>query len=250
MRKFLIALLLSGPVAAARADEPAEPRAVIEKAVKAANLPDVAKLSGTTWKDRGKLTVGGMELEYTGDWWYQFPDKYRFDLAAEVGGQKFNLVFVYSGGKAWESANGMTREVTGDKLDYVNSEVYQFQVQALTPLLADKNFQLSPAHVKEVEGRRARGIKVERSGKPAITLYFDDATGLLVKSELRVKDEFQGWKEVPDEIYFGGYQDSDGRKAYTKLRVVRDGKPLIESNLTSTRWQERLDPKLFEQPGS
>ena len=62
-------------------------------------------------------------------------------------------------------------------------------------------------------------------GKPAVTLYFDAATGLLVKSEMKVKDEFQNWKEVTDEVFFSDYKDEGGRKVYTKIRVVRDGKP-------------------------
>ena len=249
MRKLILAALLAGPVAMAPADEPADARAVVEKAVKAANLPDPVKLPAVTWKDRGEMTVAGMSMKYTADWWFQLPDRYRFALAAEVMGQKLDLVVVARDGKAWESGFGMSREVAGEKLDYVNGEVYQLRVQALTPLLADKEFKLSPALVKDVDGRRAQGVKVERSGRPAVTLYFDAATGLLAKSEMRVKDEFQNWKEVLDEIYFSDYQNRDGRKVFTKLRIVRDGKPLVETTLSDMTWHERLDPKLFEPPG-
>jgi hypothetical protein len=249
MRKFLVVIALTAAAAVAATAQDPEPRALVEKAVKAANLPDTAKLSATTWKDKGRLTAGGMTIEYTADWWLQLPDRYRFVLAAEIMGQKIDLVVVAAGGKAWESARGMTREVTGEKLEYVSGEVYQMWVQSLTPLLADADFKLRPALTKDVDGRRGLGVKVERSSRPTVTLYFDDTTGLLIKSEVRVKDEFQNWKEVLDEVYYGGYQERDGRKTFTKLRVVRDGKPLIESTLSDVRWYERLDPKLFEPPG-
>ena len=97
-------------------------------------------------------------------------------------------------------------------------------------------------------GRPAAGVRVERDGRPAVTLYFDKATGLLAKSEARAKDEFQNWKEVLDEVYYEDWKDVGGRKAFGRLRVVRDGKPLLESTLTDPRRPAALDPKLFEKP--
>ena len=46
---------------------------------------------------------------------------------------------------------------------------------------------------------------------------------------MKVKDEFQGWKEVQDELFFDEYVDAGGKKMFGKMRIVRDGNPLIES---------------------
>jgi hypothetical protein len=101
---------------------------------------------------------------------------------------------------------------------------------------------------KKVGGKDTKVVKVTREKRPAVTLYFDKETGLLAKSDMMVKDEFQGWKEVLDENYYEDYKDVDGRKVFTKLRVVRDGKTMIEGTLSDQKVHEKLDPKLFEKP--
>ncbi len=250
MHKLFVAMVVLALVASVRADADADADAkkLIEKSIKAGNLPDPAKMTGLTWKDKGKFTAGGFDLDYTADWAVQFPNKYRFAFAADVMGMKITLTMVAAGDKAWESAMGQTQEITGEKLDYVKHEVYELWVTSLHPLLTDKGFKLSPAGEKAVGDKKATGVKVERAMHPAITLYFDNATGLLVKAKTVVKDEFQNWKEVPSETYYEDYKEVDGRQYFTKLRIVRDGKPMIVSTLSDGKWHEKLDPKLFEKP--
>jgi hypothetical protein len=79
-------------------------------------------------------------------------------------------------------------------------------------------------------------------------MWFDVTTGLLAKSETRVKDEFQGWKEVTDETFLSDYAEVNGAMAFLKMRVVRDGKPLLESKMSEQKRHESLDPKLFAEP--
>jgi hypothetical protein len=91
-------------------------------------------------------------------------------------------------------------------------------------------------------------VKVTRDKQPAVTLYFDKETALLVKRDAVVKDEFQKWKEALDEAYLSDYKDVGGVKFFTKLKVVRDGKPMIEATLSDQKVNEKLDAKLFEKP--
>jgi hypothetical protein len=92
------------------------------------------------------------------------------------------------------------------------------------------------------------GVTVTRDKMPPVTLYFDKATGLLLKSESKVKDELQGWKVVPEEVYYDDYKDVGGRKFFGKMKVVRDGKTMIESTISDQKSAEKLDAKLFEKP--
>src|SRR5262245_8107534 len=85
---------------AARADDP---KAIVEKSLKASGW-DKDKSSCMTWKEKGKFSAGGMELAYTGDWAVQLPDKYRFVIKASFGGQDIELKFALNGDKAYESA--------------------------------------------------------------------------------------------------------------------------------------------------
>lgn len=249
MRKILVplaALFALAPVA--RADDAADAKALVEKAITARGDKPDAKPLAQTWKDKGVFTAAALKMNYTADWAFQAPDKYRFALVGEFGGLKVNITVVVNGEKAWGNDGGKTEEFTGEKLEYTKNEVYQFWVTSLTPLLTDKGFTLATVKGKDVGGKPTNAVKVTRDKRPAMTLYFDKATGLIVKTESVVKDEFQKWKEVSDEAYFEDYKEVGGRKVFTKLHIVRDGKPLIESVLSDQKTAEKLDPKLFEKP--
>jgi hypothetical protein len=211
-----MAVLGCAAASSARADDAA--KAVVEKAVKAAGWAD---LKAMTWKDKGSLAVMDQKLDYTADWAVALPDKYRFALKSNFGGTPIELTLVVNGDKAWESAGGMTREVTGEKLEYVKHQAYLFWVMSLAPLARDKDFTLKT---------------------------LPDKTGLPAKTETKVKDEFQNWKEVLDEAYSDGWKEEGKRKVFTKLKLVRDGKTLLESELTDQKDPEALDAKLFEKP--
>lgn len=232
----------------ATADDAADAKAIVAKALKAASWPDDGKVPNMTWKDKGTIQFGGMKVDYTSEWWVSLPDKERFEMKAEVMGQKIAITAVVNGDKAWESGFGKTVEITGEKLESTRNEVYLMWVSSLIPLTHDKGFKLATAGEKDVAGRKAAGVKVTRDKRPDVTLYFDKATGLLAKTETKVKDEFQGWKEVPEETYYEDWKDVNGKKQFHKIRSVRDGKPLIESTLSDQKEPATLDPKLFDKP--
>lgn len=232
----------------ARCDDASDARAIVEKAVKAAGYKPDEKSPAMTWKDKGKFSGGGFEMDYTGDFAFQGPDKYRFSVTGDFGGMKLTFTVVTNGNKTWESAMGMTQEPDGDKLEYMKNQVYNLNVSSLLPLLADKEFKLATAGEKDVNGKKAVGVKVTRDKHPAVTLYFDKTTGLLAKAETKVKDEFQGWKEVPEDVYYDDYKEIGGKKFFGKMKIVRDGKTMIESVLSEQKLAEKLDAKLFEKP--
>lgn len=249
MRSALLAFAGALFVAPAlRADDAADAKAIITKAITARGDKPDSKLTAMTWKDKGKLTGGGFDLPYTADWAFQAPDQYRFVLVGTFGDAKINLKVVVNGDKAWEAEGDKAQEITGQKLEVVRNEAYQLWVASLTPLVADKTFALATAPGKDVASKPTVAVKVTRDKQPATTLYFDKASGLLVKRETTVKDEFQKWKEVPEEAYFSDYKESNGKKHFTALKIVRDGKPLIEATLSDAKEAEKLDPKLFEKP--
>jgi hypothetical protein len=249
MRSVLLALaglLCGSPVL--RADDAADAKAIVEKAIQARGDKPDAKFTAMTWKDKGKFTGGGFDVLYTADWAFQAPDKYRFVFVGTIGDAKITLTVVVNGEKAWGNDGAKTEEFTGEKLEQVCNEAYQFRVTALTPLVTDKGFALATAKGKDVAGKPTVAVKVTHDKKPPMTLYFDAASGLLVKREVRVKDEFQKWKEVLDEAYLGDYKEVNGVKRFTTLKIVRDGKAMIETTLSDVKEAESLDPKLFEKP--
>jgi outer membrane lipoprotein-sorting protein len=248
MHKLLIPLLAAFAFApAGRADDAADAKSIVEKAIKARGEKPDAKTDSLKWKEKGKVTVLGF-LPYTANWTFQAPDKYRFAFTGEFGDAKIHMTVVVNGDKAWASEGGKAEELTGEKLVQTRNEAYQLWVLSLTPLVSDKGFTLATAKGQNVGGKPTVAVKVTRDKKPAITLYFDKESGLLVKREMRVKDELQKWKDVLDEAYFSDYKEAGGVKFFTKLKVVRDGKPMIDATLSDQKVNEKLDAKLFEKP--
>jgi hypothetical protein len=233
---------------AVRADDAADARAIVEKGVKALGHKPGDKLEALTWKDNGKFSGGGMAMPYTGEFAYQWPDKYRFAVNADLEGMKLTFIAIANGQKAWESALGMTREMADEKHEEFMNQVYTLGVTSLLPLLTDKEYKLATAGEKDVNGKKTALVTVTRDKKPAVTLFFDKTTGLLAKSETKVKDEFQGFKEVTQETYFSDYKDANGKKLFGKMKIVRDGKTMIESTLSDQKTADKLDAKLFEKP--
>ena len=242
-----VAILFLLPPAAC-ADDAAEARAIVEKAVKALGHQPGDKLDAITWKDNGKFTGGGMTMPYIGDFAFQWPDKYRFAVSADIEGMKLTFVAVANGQKAWEAALGMSQEMTGEKYEYFMNQVDNLGITSLLPLLTEKGYKLATAGEKEVNGQKMVLVSVSRDKKPTVTLFFGKSTGLLAKSETKVKDEFQGWKEVTEEVFFSDYKDVGGKKRFGKMKIVRDGKTMLESTISGQKSAAKLDAKLFEKP--
>jgi hypothetical protein len=233
---------------AAVSDDAADAKALVEKAIKATGQKPGDKVGAMTWKDKGKFTAAEMSMAYTGDFAYQGPDKYRFSVNADIEGMKLTFTAIANGAKAWESMSGMTQEMKDEKLEYFLDQTYQFHVTSLLPLVTEPGFKLATAGEKDVNGKKAALVTVTRDKKQPVTLYFDKESGLLVKAESKVKDEFQKWKLVSDEVYYDDYKEIDGKKYFTKMKVVRDGKTMIESQITERKAADKLDAKLFEKP--
>src|SRR6266540_2577834 len=249
MKRILIAAVCvlfvwSAPVPA---DDPG-PKITVAKAIKARGLKDDGKPVNMSWKDQGVVEVAGLKIDYTADFYFRSPDALRFDMTAEVMDQKIKLSSGITADKVWESADGKVQDVTAEKKEYSQGMAFTLWVTSLAPLNHDKAFKLSSVVGKMVNDKPTFGVLVERKDKPVVTLYFDKESGLPVKAEVNVKDEFQGWKEVLQEVYYEDWKDVDGIKEFGKMRVHRDGKAFIESKPSGMKVSDKLDAKLFEKP--
>jgi hypothetical protein len=258
------------PTAHLRADDAADARAVVARATKAAGISTDGKPLTVTYKVKGQNMGGGFENAFTGEMAFQGPDKYRMTVISGVSGKvemprrgpfrrrvanelngilngiTIDVLLVVNGKKAWMSVQGTSQEVTGEQLEKLVAQAYQQHVMSLAPLLIEEEFKLSTAGEIEVNSKKAAAVKVERNKKQALTLFFDKESGLLAKVEMKAKDESQGGKEVTKEVYFEDYKDVGGRKYYTKMRLIEDGKLTLVDTLSDHKMQETLDPKLFE----
>ena len=238
---FLLAV-----TAPARADDAADARAIIDKAVKAHGGQDkLAKFPAMTIKFKGTFHGMGQKLPMTGEVSSQGNDKVRLEAEVEAGGMKFRIINVFAGDKGWNKIGEETKEFGKDELAEAKEQAYAGWVETLTPL-KDKEFTLATVGEVKVEDRPAVGVKVSSKGHRDIDLYFDKETGLLVKSVKQVKDD--GGQEVTEESFPGEYKEVQGTKQAMKFVIKRDGKLYIEGEASEMQLSEKLDASLFAKP--
>jgi len=244
------ALLVAGFLfasAPARADDAADARALVEKAVKAHGGQDkLEKFTAHTVKFKGTFHGMGQEIPITGEVTTQGADRLRMDLDIEAGGMKFKFVNVVAGDKGWTRMGDETKELDKDQLAEAKEQAYAGWVGTLAPL-KDKAFTLSTIGETTIEKRAALGVKVARKGHRDVDLYFDKETGLLAKTETRVKDDGSG-QEVTEESFPGEYKDVQGTKQAAKFTVKREGKLFVVGEATEQTLAEKLDDSVFAKP--
>jgi outer membrane lipoprotein-sorting protein len=250
MMHFRFAVLASGFALAvsvpARADDAADARALVEKAVKAhGGQETLDKLPGASIKFKGTFHGMGDGIPISGEIATQGPDKFRVDMEVEAGGQKFPIVIVVNGDKGWTKILKDTKESDKDELAETKEQAYAGWVATLAPL-KDKKFTLATTGEIKVENRTALGVKVSSKGHRDVDLYFDKETGLLVKIEKRVKDE--AGQEVSEESFPSEYKEVQGTKQAKKFTVKRNGKLHTEGEATEIQLFEKHDASTFAKP--
>jgi hypothetical protein len=113
--------------------------------------------------------------------------------------------------------------------------------------LKERGVELSSLDEIRVEGKPAVGVLVKSKGHRDVKLYFDTASGLLVKREYPLLDPASG-KEVLQEVVFRDYQETDGLKHYKKILAFRDGKKVFDAKVIEIEFFDKLDEKVFAKP--
>ena len=245
---WCVAGLLAG--GAARADDAAEVKAVLDRAIAAHGGADhLAKSKATTMQIKGKVYAVGDGVDFSGDIASQLPDRMRFETSPTVMGTGLKIKTVVKGDKGWVAVNDTVTEMSKEQ---VAEPREQLHVSAVTRLVAlrDRAFKLSPLGEAKVEGKDAVGVRVEHEGRRDVSLYFDKKTGLLLKTETRSKDPMAGDNEFTAETLYDDYKKVGGFPVAHKVTVKRDGKPFFTSENSDVRLAEKLDDSTFERPGS
>src|ERR1700687_2585992 len=159
MRCILSASLVLGLVfvapALARADDEADLKALIDKAIKAHGGADkVAKNKATTMKFKGKIYAVACGLDYTGDLSTQAPGQIRTDIKFSAGGMDFTVINVVNGDKGWVSINGKVEDLPKEAIEEGKEQLYADSVGRIYTL-KDKEFKLSPLGESKVGDKEA-----------------------------------------------------------------------------------------------
>ena len=96
-----------------------------------------------------------------------------------------------------------------------------------------------------VNGRQARIIRVAPKGKREIKLWFDDETGLLVKTDHPVGLET---KPMLQEEYYGDFREMGAFRRPAKMVTHRAGKKIMEAELVEVRYLDSIPESEFLAP--
>ena len=248
MRKilYLAAVLVLSTAAPARADEQADLKAVIDKAIKASGgEAKLAKYKAEVFKGKGKYYGMGEGMPYTGEWSFQHPGKMRVRIEAG-GDMKFVFIRVVNGDKIWmKFADETKAEDDKEKIAEAREATHATYVATLLPL-KDKAYALSVVGEDKVGTTPVMVIRATREGRRDVSLFFDKKTHLLLKSESRAKDDATG-QEVSEENFYSDYNDN-GLRQPKKLTIKRDGKAFLDAEITELKVDEKFDDSVFGKP--
>ncbi|HLJ95738.1 MAG TPA: hypothetical protein VKU02_21355 [Gemmataceae bacterium] len=243
---IVLALAAAG---GARADDKADLRAVIDKAIRARGGEEkLAQVKAVHFKGKGQYYGMGAAIDYTDEWNIQPPEKWRIQLQFDVNGMKFTFLMVFDGKKGWRKINDDTVELNPDELAEAKEDQYAGLVESLLPLLKDKGFELSPLGEAKVDNQVVVGVRVVHKGHRDINLFFDKTTGLLLKSERTIKDQMMAGKERLQETLHSDYKDVNGVLHPMKVVLKRDGEKYVEGEATEFEAKDQTDDSLFVKP--
>ena len=254
MRRLLIPCALVLALAAlGRADDAADAKAVVEKAIKARGGADnLAKYKADVLKIKGTVHVSGLDIDFTGEISFQQPDKSRTVIEGTVMGTNFKSTRVVNGDKGWiDDLLGAARQQRDMSKEELAEERESQNANSIARLavLTDKAYTLSTVGESKVGDKEAVGILVKRKGYRDVSLFFDKKTHLLLKSETRVKDpQGGGDTEFTQEAFYDDYKKVGDLQVAHKQTVKRDGKAYLESEATEFKPEEKLDDGLFAKP--
>jgi hypothetical protein len=248
VRTFGLVLLGLAVVAPVRADDQADARKIIDKAIEAQGGADtIAKNPASTTKLKGKFYGMGDGIDYTGTFAIQAPNRLHFTIDMTVMGKAVTVIQAIDGDKGWISINGMVVDFPKEALAEAHAGLHLHEVGYLV-CLTGNDYKLSTVGEAKIDDRPAVGVHVERKDRRDINLFFDKETGLLLKTETRAKDPAAGDQEFTDERYYRDYKKVGPVMVPHKVEVNRDGKLFLDGETTELTMSEKLDEGLFAKP--
>lgn len=243
---MLSVLVLFAAAPGARADD--DPKDILKKAIKAHGGEEfLNKHPAARAQNKGKIDLPGLgEAEFTQDVAYFLPDKFKDTMELSVAGQKVSIVTILNGKSISIEAGGKAVDINDNIKKSINEAIDMMAMARLTPLLKDKNYELSLFGEAKVEDKPAVGVRISAKGKKDVTIFFDKKTNLMVKIEHRTTDPNTG-NEINQERIMLEYKEKDGIQIPKKVLVKHDGKKFIEAESTEFTFLEKIDDNEFKK---
>jgi hypothetical protein len=253
MFRSLCVIVLAGlawATSSLHSGEEPTPRSIIDRAIKAhGGEANLAKYPSVLMKGTGTFYGLGEGIAYTGQWAIQGTTQQNSTIEVKVNNMSFKFQRVVNGDKGWIKQNEeATVDMAKDELAEEKERLFMRQSTALYPLLKDMTYNLALIGEAKVGEKKVIGIRVTKKGHRDVNLYFDKQTGMLARTETNVKDFQAGGEEYTQTTTFKEYKSVSGIQCATKVLIERDGKRLIEGEMTEVQPMEKLENNLFQRP--
>jgi hypothetical protein len=249
MRMKALAILAFGWMAFAgpvRAADDADTKKIVEQAIEAhGGEAELKKLHSSSQKIKGIVHTMGMEIPFSGSILSSGEDLARVELTIDVMGMKFDILHIVNKGKGWAKFGDEVKDLSKDQLDEEREQANATHVATLAPL-KDKAYTVSLVGDDKVGDTDVTVIRIAKKDRRDVTLFFDKKTHLLIKQQMRVKDEMSG-QEMDEERFFSEYNEK-GLRQPKKMTVKRDGKMYMEAEISDLKTDEKFDDSAFAKP--
>jgi hypothetical protein len=228
-----------------------DPKEIVAKAIKAHGGEEyLTKHQAVQASEKGKINIPGAgEADFTSEFCYMLPGKFKHTYDFEIMNQKVRLVALIDGDKASvEGTAGGQKIDLGENIVTAYKDIpHILRVGHLTPLVKEKGYELSIIGEDKVEGKKVVGVRVTKKDQKDVSLFFDKETFLLVKMEYQTVDSMNG-KEITEERIIKEYmKNKDGIQVPKKVLVKQDGKTFLESETVEAKYLEKIDDSEFKK---
>jgi hypothetical protein len=185
-------------------------------------------------------------VPFTAETFVRLPQQFKNVLRSEFQGVPISEMQILDGDSAYVAVNGVPQSVEPRLLREMRAARFADNAATLVPLLADASYKVTALKEQPVKGRPAVGILVQYQGQPDYRMYFDKASGLLVKTERRALNYRR--EEARQEAYFDDYRATAGITRPMRFTLYQDGQLVSQGEITEVRYPGDLPADTFTAP--
>src|SRR5262249_48858808 len=175
------------------------------------------------------IALGAGEATFAGETLVQLPGHFRSVMRLTAGGATHTVVHVRTPEGVRVTLDGKDQPVEPAHALQLDRTLQLERALRLAAPLSDPGVTRAPLGEARVQGSPALGVKVTVADGRELSLYFDKATALLVKTEHTLPGP--GGQPVRHEAYYGRFRDVDGYRRPCKVTAFRDGKKVMEAEV-------------------
>jgi zinc protease len=221
---------------------PTEARDLIARAITAKGGLDLLRSIQTVRMEWiATVESGGARTNLPSTTTIRYPGAYRMEAQTPAG----RVVQVFNSGKYWIQDVRGARDAPPVLAEQIRGTVQRDTVPLLLALADGRVGAKRLADVVE-EGRAMPAIEIALPGSTPLTLLFDPATTLIVKTRYLFTGAPDG--RIAVEEAYSDYRDVRGLKVAFKMQLRREGAPAVDRTVRSFDFNVPLDVALFTKP--